>query len=130
MLGRKASALIAVCAAVLAASGCRPAIVSSDAGVYSTGTLYAVTSQDLTAAYEATLKACDQLELNVTESAKDVFYARVAAKGADGKRITVSLKPKEGGGTNLSIRVGTIGERYRSSALYEQIRQNLGPSGK
>jgi uncharacterized protein YceK len=130
MLVRRIWVVLVVAELVLVIGGCTPSIVSSDAGVYSTGRLYAVTSQDTTAVYDATLKAMEQLELDVSEAAKDVFYAKVVAKGADGKTITVRIKPKEGGGTDLRIGVGTMGDRNRSTVIYERIRQNLGLSEK
>lgn len=119
-----------VVAGLLAVCGCAPSIVGTDAGVYSTGKLYAVTSHDMTAVYNATLKALEQLEINVTENAKDVFYAKVVAEGADGKRIVVRIKPTEGSGTDLNIKVGAFGDEHRSSIIYERIRQNLGASDK
>jgi len=115
---------------VLAGSGCAPSFVSSDAGVYSTGKLYAVTKGDLTRVYEATLAALEKLEIEVTDKAKDVFYAKVLAKGADGKRITVRIEPGVGDLTDFSIRVGTFGDEHRSRVIYEQIQRNLGGGRK
>ncbi len=130
MVIRHISVALAVVGLVLPACGCAPSIVSPDAGVYSGGRLYAESSQDMTSVYAATLKALDELELNVTEQAKDAFYARVVAKGADGKRITINIKPKEGDGATLTIKVGTFGEKRRSSIIYEHIKMNLTSSGK
>jgi len=130
MVIRHISVALAVVGLVLPACGCAPSIVSPDAGVYSGGRLYAASSQDMTSVYAATLKALDELELNVTEQAKDAFYARVVAKGADGKRITINIKPKEGDGSTITIKVGTFGEKRRSSIIYERIKQNLTSSGK
>ena len=130
MVIRHISVVLAVVGLVLPACGCAPSIISPDAGVYSGGRLYATSSQDMTSVYAATLKALDELEVNVTDKAKDAFYARVVAKGADGKRITISIKPKEGDGATLTIKVGTLGEKRRSSIIYEHIKQNLTSSGK
>jgi hypothetical protein len=125
MVIRHISAVLAVVGLVVGICGCAPAIVSPDAGVYSGQRLYAVSSQDMSSVYNATLKALDELEINVTEQAKDAFYARVLAKGADGKKIAISIKPKEGGGATLTIKVGAFGEKSRSSIIYEHIKQNL-----
>jgi hypothetical protein len=132
MVIRHISAALAVVSLGLAVCGCAPSIISPDAGVYSVGKgrLYATSSQDTTSVYAATLKALDELEVNVTDKAKDAFYARVVAKGADGKRITISIKPKEGDGTTFTIKVGIFGEKRRSSIIYERIKQNLTSSGK
>ena len=120
----------AVVSLVLGVYGCAPSIISPDAGVYSGGRLYAVSSQDMTSVYTATLEALGDLEINVIEEAKDAFYARVVAKGADGKRIIIRIKPKEDDGSSFTIKVGTAGEKRRSSVIYEHIKQNPTPSDK
>ena len=130
MVIRQISVVLAVVSLGLAVCSCAPSIVSPDAGVYSGGKLYAVSSQDMANVYAATLKALEELEINVTEKAKDAFYAKVVAKGADGKRITINIKPKEGNGAAFTIKVGTIGEKRRSSIIYEHIKQNLTIGGK
>ena len=106
--------------------GCSPSLVGPDAGVYSVGKLYAVTGRDMDSVYQAALSALSQLEIEVTEKAKDFFYARIVAKGADNKTITIRIKPGEGEITKFSIKIGTLGEKHRSQVIYEQIRQNLG----
>jgi len=110
--------------------GCRPYIIGADAGVYSGGRLYAVASRDLTSVYEATLKALGDLEIKVTQKAKDVFSARVVARGADDTMITVLIRPRPDNLTDLSIKVGPFGHKHRSRVIYEQIQQNLIVGGK
>ena len=126
MLPKRILTIFVFAGVMLAIFGCRPSLIGSDAGVYSSGKLYAVTGRDMNAVYQAALRAMDNLEIEVTEKAKDFFYARVVAKGADGKTITIRIKPGEGEITNFSIKVGTVGDKHRSSVIYEQIRQNLG----
>ena len=113
---------------MLAVCGCgRPNLIGTDAAVYSRGKLYAVASQDLTSVYSATLKALQQLELEVTEQAKDIFIAKIVAKAADGKKITSWIEPGPGDSSELSIKTGKlVGNEDRSRVIYKQIRQNLG----
>jgi hypothetical protein len=108
--------------------GCRaPNIVGTDAAVYSGWTLYAVSSKDMAAVYEASVQAVGDLELTVTDKAKDVFSAKVSAKGADGKRVTVIIKPMEDGNTDLQIKVGGAGgNEQRSRRVYQAIQKRLG----
>jgi hypothetical protein len=113
-----------------AGNGCAPSFVSSDAGVYSTTKLYAVTKGDITSVYEATLAALEKLEIEVTDKAKDVFYAKVVAKGADGKSIVVRIEPGSGDIINYNIKVGAFGDEHRSRMIYEQIQKNLGGGRK
>lgn len=114
---------------MLAMCGCgRPNIIGTDAAVYSAsqGKLYAVASQDLNSVYAATLKALQQLEIEVTEKAKDVFTAKVVAKAADGKKIKIWIEPGPNGTSELSIKAGTMGNQERARVIYNKIQQNLG----
>jgi len=118
---------------MLAMCGCgKPTIIGSDAAVYSGGKLHAVAGKDLNAVYLATQKALKQLELEIVEQAKDIFIAKIIAKAADGKKITIWIEPGPGDSSELSIKTGKIfGEEDRSRVIYEQIQQNLGAgSGK
>jgi hypothetical protein len=110
--------------------GCRPYIVGTDAGVYSSGKLYAVASTDVAGVYEATLQALGDLELKVTDKAKDVFSAKVVAQGADGKVVTIIITPREDKRTDINIKVGAFGNKHRSLVIYEQIRKHLPAGGK
>jgi len=116
----------------LAMCGCgRPNLIGTDAAVYSQGKLYAVSGQDLNSVYVATRAALQQLEIEVTETAKDVFYAKVVGKVADGKTVTIRLEPGADNVTELRIKAGTFGNEERSRVIYEKIQQNLGTgSGK
>ena len=111
-------------------TACAPSIVGSGAGVYSSFKLYAVADGDLTGVYNATLKALENLEIEVTDKAKDVFSARVVAKAADGKVITVNITPGENDLINFTIKVGVFGNEYRSRMIYDKIQQNLNPRKK
>ena len=72
----------------------------------------------------------EKLEIEVTDKAKDVFYAKVLAKGADGKRITIRIEPGANDLTNYSVKVGAFGDEHRSRVIYEQIQRNLGGGRK
>jgi hypothetical protein len=77
--------------------------------------------------YEATVKALGQLELEIVENAKDVFYAKVTGKVADGGTVTVRLEPGEDKITNLSIKASKFisGNEERARVVYEKIKENL-----
>ncbi len=117
---------------MLAVCGCgRPNLIGTDAAVYSRGKLYAVSGQDMNSVYKATVAALQQLEIEVTETAKDVFYAKVVGKVADGKTVTIRLEPGADDITKLRIKAGTFGNEKRSQVIYKKIQQNLGTgSGK
>ena len=117
---------------MLAMCGCgKPTIIGTDAAVYSGGKLYAVAGKDLNSVYLATQKALKQLELEVVEQAKDVFIAKIVAKAADGKKITIWIEPGPDGSSELSIRTGKLGgNEDRSRVVYKQIQQNLGTGSR
>jgi len=125
MLVSRISLVCLVAGLALVLGGCTPTIIGTDAGVYSHGRLYAVATGDITSVYEATLAAFKKLEIDVTEKAKDVFYAKVVAMGADGKTTIVRIEPAGDNTTNISIRVSPLGNEARSAAIYQQIKQSL-----
>jgi hypothetical protein len=113
---------------MLVVCGCgRPNLVGTDAAAYSGSKLYAVASQDLNSVYDATLTALLQLEIEVVEKAKDVFYAKIVGSIADGKTITIRMKPGENNTTDLSISASKFlsGNEERARTIYEKIKQNL-----
>ncbi len=108
--------------------GCgRPNLIGTNAAVYSRGRLYAVASQDLNSVYDATVKALKQLEVEVIETAKDVFYAKVVGKIADGKTITIRMEPGANNITNIDIKASKFlsGNEERARVIYTQIKLNL-----
>ena len=113
---------------MLAVCGCStPTLIGTDAAAYSGGKLYAVSGQDLNSVYAATVTALKQLEIEVTETAKDVFYAKVIGKVADGKTITIRMEPGEKNTTNIVIKASNFlsGNEERSRVIYNKIKENL-----
>ncbi len=113
---------------MLSVCGCgRPNLIGTDAAVYSRGTLFAVASQDMNSVYAATVTALKQLEVEVIETAKDVFYAKIVGKIADGKTVTIRIEPGESNSTNLSIKASKFlsGNEERARVIYTQIKLNL-----
>ncbi len=108
--------------------GCgRPNLIGTDAAVYSRGKLYAVVNKDLNSVYAATVTALEQLEVEVIDTAKDVFYAKITGRIADGKTITIRMEPETDNVTNIDIKASKFlsGDQERARVIYEQIKQNL-----
>jgi hypothetical protein len=113
---------------MLSICGCgRPKLIGTDAAVYSGGKLYAVASQDLNSVYAATVTALEQLEVEVIETAKDVFYAMVVGKIADGKTISIRMEPGDSNITEITIKASKFlsGNEERARVVYTQIKLNL-----
>jgi len=75
--------------------------------------------------YAATVAALKQLEIEVTDTAKDVFYAKVVGKVADGNTVTIRLEPGADNVTNIRIKASRFGNEERSRVIYEKIKENL-----
>jgi hypothetical protein len=111
---------------MLAVCGCStPTLIGTDAAAYSNGKLYAVSSQDLDKVHAATVAALKQLEIEVTETTKDVFYAKVVGKVADDNTITIRLEPGADDVTNIRIKASRFGNEERSRVIYNKIKENL-----
>lgn len=113
---------------MLSVCGCgRPNLIGADAAVYSRGTLFAVASQDMNSVYEASVTALKQLEVEVIETAKDVFYAKIVGRIADGKTITIRMEPGTNNTTDISIKASKFlsGNEERARVIYTQIKLNL-----
>ena len=111
---------------ILAVFGCSsPTLIGDNAAAYSGGTLYAVSSQGLDKVYAATTAAFKQLEIEITGTAKDVFYAKFVGKVADGNTITIRMEPSADNATNLRIKAGRFGNKERARVIYEKIKENL-----
>ncbi len=108
---------------------CAPSIITPDTGVYLNGILYATSSKDLTAVYDATLAALAKFGFQVTGKAKDEFFAKVDAKIADGRKIIVHIKPGVENRTEFLIKVETF-NREKSVLIFDEIQKHLGVKAK
>lgn len=109
------------------AGGCAAALVGAGAGTvaYLRGDLEAIMAEDVGTVYQASLKALEDLEIGATSKQKDALFAKIVARGADDKKIKITLKRTEENLTKLSIRIGLIGSETKSRVIYEQIKENL-----
>lgn len=113
----------------LAPLGCSPTLVGQNAAVYSMGRLHARVDRDMNSVYDASVAGLEQLEITVTEKKKDVFAARVYGETSDERNITIKLEPEGDSSTLLSIHTGVVGNELRARAVYDKIREVLGPAG-
>jgi hypothetical protein len=121
------SKVVVFASMMLILCGCgKPTLIGSDAAVYSRGSLYAVAGRDLDSVYKATLSAMKQLEIEIAEQNKDVFYAKVVGNIADGRTVTIRLEPGADKGTELRIQTSSFGNEERSRVIYKKIQDNLG----
>ena len=108
--------------------GCVVAAVGAGAAgtvAYIRGDLETVEAKGLDTVYEATQKALDELGLKVTKKAKDAMSAKIIARDAQDKKVTIKLSKTAENTTKLSIRIGTFGSETKSRLIYQKIHDNL-----
>ncbi len=92
---------------------------------YSLGTLHVLYKAGIMDTWDATLAALKEANLSITESGHGQSSGRIIAKRADETLVTVSLDYKSHKETEVSIRVGYVGERDASVKIAEAIRRIL-----
>ncbi len=117
-----------LCILTLAVSGCMLAAVGASAAgtvAYLKGNLEAVFDEDITKVYNASLETMDELQIPVIQKQKDQLAAKIVARNAQDKKITLKMSRTESGLTKLSIRFGLFGNQSQSQFIYDRIKKNL-----
>jgi len=120
--------IVLLASTVLLINGCMVAAVGAGAAgtvAYVRGDLEAVESKKLDEVYEVTLKAVDELELNVTKKTKDAMSAVIVARDAQDKKVTIKLSATTEETTKVSVRIGLFGSETKSRLIYQKIHENL-----
>ena len=115
-------------ALVVLGQGCKTTMVGPQGKTeaeYSLGGLKSEMPQDLTAVYNAAVKAVKDLELNISTENKDAMSAVIITRDSQDKKVTIKLLATLDGTTKLSIRVGTLGSEAKSRLIYKKITDNL-----
>jgi len=108
-------------------SGC----IVAAAAAAGTGVLYvqgaALRSfpHDVERTYAGTVAALEEADIIITTKTYDAVSGKVTGTGADGKKVTVDLKSKGDGVTEVKVRVGTLGDRGRSEYLIGKIDEKV-----
>jgi hypothetical protein len=125
---KRISLLILLLGTAIFGQGCVAAAVGVGAAgtiAYIRGDLEVVESYNLDKTYEATLKALDELELNVISKSKDALTATINSRDAQDKKVKITLKKIAEQTTKVSIRIGTFGDETKSRLIYQKINYNL-----
>jgi hypothetical protein len=76
-------------------------------------------------AWQATLGALEDLELQTYTKNLDGLGGRIEALRADKTKVHIRLKPVSDRSTRIGVRVGTFGSREISNRIHEAIRTRL-----
>ena len=116
----------------LSLAGCAPLIffgVGTVAGVggykWSKGGLTVIFQAPYMEVWDATLNALRTMNIQIKNKKHDLTAGKIEANRADGKSVTVSLEYKSTKETEVTIRVGFLGDRSASEAIKEEIRKEL-----
>lgn len=76
-------------------------------------------------AWEATVKAVEELKMPIESKQHDAFSGIIKGKMADGKSFAINLKRLGETSTEIGIRIGTFGDRQKSEAIHDKILSKL-----
>ncbi|MBE1425149.1 hypothetical protein H4684_001793 [Desulfomicrobium macestii] len=113
---------------VLLSTGCAALVVGGAAAVgtytYVAGMLQRTYNANLDTTYQATLAGCEALGLPVQDRQKQLSKASV--KVVDGDRdVWISLTAQSSTTTEVSVRVGYLGDELASRRIHEAIQARL-----
>jgi hypothetical protein len=114
-------------------SGCAAPVVFFGAGTaagvtgykYYRGSLSVVYQAPYMETWDATLKAVENMQMQVQEQKHDLTTGKIVAKRADKKGVHISVKYMSSEETEVVIRVGFLGDQEASMAIKEEIRKVL-----
>ncbi|MBI1976255.1 MAG: DUF3568 family protein [Candidatus Omnitrophica bacterium] len=113
----------------LISSGCAALIVGAAAGAgsvaYFKGELKSVEKGTVDQAYQATLRAVDQLQMFIIKKQKDKTKAMISARRADDTKVTVRVRRLGDEVTEIRIRVGVLGDEGTSRQILEEIKKGF-----
>jgi hypothetical protein len=118
-------------AGVATFSGCALFLIGAGVAVgagsvaYAGGVLKAADQVPMDRAWDATLRAMQDLEFKITKQQKDALAGELTARRADDTRIVVSLKKQTDKVTEFRIRVGVFGDEGLSRLIYEKIKSHF-----
>lgn len=113
---------------VLLSTGCAALVVGGAAAVgtytYVAGQLKKTYNTNLDSVYKATLSGCEALGLPVVEREKQLSKASVKAQDGD-RDVWITLKAQSSTTTEISVRVGYLGDELASKRIHEAIAARL-----
>ena len=121
-----------ICALLcLTAAGCTAMAFLGGAAVgvagykYYEGSLEVVYESPFMETWDATLRALDRMDMEVTNKNHDLTAGKISAMRSDDKEVKLSFKYRSREETVVSIRVGILGDERASDAIKEEIRKEI-----
>jgi len=108
--------------------GCGTSVRNSDgelAARIKYGTLTAKMDRGIDRVYQAVQKAVSDLGLTTVMAEQDGVAAEVLARDAQGQNINIKLEAISTAKTELTMRVGMLGDKNKSRVIFRKVQDNL-----
>jgi hypothetical protein len=92
---------------------------------YVKGELTSTEAVSLDTAWSATRKALDDLKYETVKEEKTGLTRQIVANAEKDKRVVVTLEKKTDEVTQISVRVGLLGDRSQSDLILGRIRSHF-----
>jgi hypothetical protein len=89
------------------------------------GTLTAMMDRGIERVYQAVQESVGKLGLTTVMAEQDGVAAEVLARDAQGQNISIKLEAVGPDKTELTMRVGMLGDKNKSRVIFRQIQDNL-----
>lgn len=110
-------------------SGCAAVVVGAGAGAgayaYKAGEMKSVLDASMDNTWKAVEKTVQEMGFVVETKMKDALAAKVEARGANDKKITIKLRSLTSKTTEVRIRVGLFGDELYSQQILQKIRSHI-----
>lgn len=89
------------------------------------GTLTAMMDRGIERVYQSVQDSVGKLGLTTVMAEQDGVAAEVLARDAQGQNISIKLEAVSTDRTELTMRVGMLGDKNKSRVIFRQIQDNL-----
>ncbi len=110
------------CAVLLVGGG---AVAGAGMVAYAKGELTAAETADLDRVWAAAQGAMDDLDFVIESRLTTAGSAKLIARGAGSRRVTVTVERRVGSLTDITVRVGYFGDEPLSRLILQKIRRRL-----
>ena len=110
------------CAVLLVGGG---AVAGAGMVAYAKGELTAAETADLDRVWAAAQGAMDDLDFVIQSRLTTAGSAKLIARGAGSRRVTVTVERRVGSLTDITVRVGYFGDEPLSRLILQKIRRRL-----
>ncbi|MEN6338143.1 MAG: DUF3568 family protein [Phycisphaerales bacterium] len=108
--------------------GCGTPVRGPDGDIEATikyGTLTAMMDRGIERVYQAVQDSVAKLGLTTVMAEQDGVAAEVLARDAQGQNISIRLEAVSTSRTELTMRIGMLGDKNKSRVVFREIQDNL-----